>query len=101
MQSIALRHFRARGWPAVLSYIIDSTEMKELVLTPGDSLKDGSECYTSHMILMVSYALLLPSVCVVEVWRVGERKCRVWVNMERKWTQLHITFISSEHFIVE
>ena len=71
MQSIALRHFRARGWPAVLSYIIDSTEMKELVLTPGDSLKDGSECYTSHMILMVSYALLLPSVCVVEVWRVG------------------------------
>ena len=45
--------------------------MKELVLTPGDRFKDGSERYTSHMILMVSYTLLLPSVCVVEVWRVG------------------------------
>ena len=70
VQSIALRHFRGRGWPAVLSQVIDSTEMKENVLTPGDSLKDGSECYTSHMILMVSCTLLLPSVYVVEVWKV-------------------------------
>ena len=85
----------------MLSQVIDSTEMKENVLTPGDSLKDGSECYTSHMILMVSCTLLLPSVYVVEVWKVGGRKCPVWLN--RKWTQFppfHITSISPEHFIV-
>ena len=51
--------------------------MKELALTSGDSLKDSSECYTSHMILMVGCTLLLPSVYVVEVWGVGGRKCRV------------------------
>ena len=71
--------------------------MKELALTSGDSLKDSSECYMSHMIPMVSCTLLLPSGGVG-----GGREEMSCVD--RKWMQfppLHITSISPEHFIVD